>query len=193
MKNTFQKILKSEEFTKRVLDNAPISIIVIDKNGFIIFVNKYFKLLSGSKKPLNRNISKIPFFIKEGLLLDYKNLITSGVSFERKYCSTVNSAGERKCINIIAVPYKDKNGNIEGAISMAIDVTESNQNQLKLKKLNSTLEAKIAKKTSELEVYIKDLQKTNKTMVGRELKMVELKKESVELKKQIEELRKNQK
>jgi len=47
------------------------------------------------------------------------------------------------------------------------------------------LEAKVAKRTEELETRVEELELLNKTMIGRELRMVELKKELETLKERI--------
>jgi nitrogen-specific signal transduction histidine kinase len=63
------------------------------------------------------------------------------------------------------------------------DVTEKKGLEGKLAEYAKGLEIEVAKRTKELSDKIKELETLNKTMVGRELKMVELKKEIEELKK----------
>lgn len=53
-----------------------------------------------------------------------------------------------------------------------------------LEDLAKDLESQVAQRTNELEKKIGELEKTNKLMVGRELKMIELKREIKNLKKQ---------
>jgi len=55
----------------------------------------------------------------------------------------------------------------------------------KLAEYTKGLEGQVAERTKELGNKIKELESTNKSMVGRELKMVELKKEIADLKKQV--------
>lgn len=63
------------------------------------------------------------------------------------------------------------------------DVTLKREIEKKLADYTKDLEKGVAEKTTELEVRIDELSKLNKLMVGRELKMVELKKEIENLKK----------
>ncbi len=63
------------------------------------------------------------------------------------------------------------------------DITERKNLEEKLAEYTKELEVKVAKRTEELASRIKDLESLNKNMVGRELKMVELKKEVERLKK----------
>ncbi len=62
------------------------------------------------------------------------------------------------------------------------DITERKGLEEKLATYTKELEIKVAERTKELADRIKELETLNKTMVGRELKMVELKKEVEELK-----------
>src|SRR3989344_261953 len=63
------------------------------------------------------------------------------------------------------------------------DITERKSLEDRLAKHTKGLEVKVAQRTAELEARVKELEELNKTMVGRELKMVELKKENEALKK----------
>jgi hypothetical protein len=64
------------------------------------------------------------------------------------------------------------------------DITERKILEEKLVKYAKRLEVKVAERTKELDDRVKELEKINKSMVGRELKMVELKKEIESLNKQ---------
>jgi PAS domain S-box-containing protein len=58
---------------------------------------------------------------------------------------------------------------------LANDVTERTRVEIEIQKLNTDLEEKVAKRTTELEVKNADLERMNKLFIGRELRMVELK------------------
>jgi nitrogen-specific signal transduction histidine kinase len=57
------------------------------------------------------------------------------------------------------------------------DITKQVLLEEKMKKYTEELTAEVAKRTSELEDRVKELERLNKSMIGRELKMVELKEE----------------
>lgn len=65
------------------------------------------------------------------------------------------------------------------------DITKQKQLEDELREYAKKLSIEVTKRTSELEVRVKELERMNKIMVGRELKMVELKKEIESLKKRI--------
>lgn len=65
------------------------------------------------------------------------------------------------------------------------DITERKAIEEKLARHTQDLETKVAQRTAELADRVAELEAVNKTMVGRELKMVELKKEIEDLKKRV--------
>jgi PAS domain S-box-containing protein len=73
------------------------------------------------------------------------------------------------------------------------DITKQVQLEDQLKEYTKKLHLEVTKRTAELEVRVRELERLNKTMIGRELKMVELKKEIESLKKLITQSGKRQK
>lgn len=65
------------------------------------------------------------------------------------------------------------------------DITTRKNLEKKLAEHTKDLEIQVAERTAELANQVKELELTNKSMVGRELKMVELKKEIEDLKKKV--------
>ncbi|MBI4250415.1 PAS domain-containing protein [Candidatus Uhrbacteria bacterium] len=65
------------------------------------------------------------------------------------------------------------------------DITKQVELEDKMKKYTEELTREVAKRTTELEARVKELETLNETMIGREVKMVELKKEIEDLKARI--------
>ncbi|KKR20812.1 MAG: Two-component hybrid sensor and regulator [Parcubacteria group bacterium GW2011_GWE2_39_37] len=159
-KPTEEESRKLNEFNNIILDNVPVSIITLDKEGYVTSANKYYNNFSNSKKDYRKHsIFTGSFFNREKLVDDYKKLLANGTIVRRDNCYERNSAGEDKYFKIIAVPFLDNKGNIEGAISMAIDNTEAVLAKNKLLELNNELEKKVTKRTAELNAVNMELNK----------------------------------
>lgn len=154
-----KEFLKSAAINKRIMDNVPVSIITLDKEGNIISANKYFRNLSKHGEYKEKNVFTENFFKRENLINDYRKLLSDGTEVKRDHCFERNVNGEDKYLKIMAVPLLDKEGNIDGAISMALDNTESVQLTKKLQLLNEELEKKVLKRTAQLDEANKELAK----------------------------------
>lgn len=148
---------KIKELAERILDNAPVSIITIDKEGYITSVNKYFETFSKNPDFRNQNIFANEFFIRENLVEEYQKLLTDGTVVRKDSCYEKNYKGEDKYLKILAVPLRDKEGNIEGALSMAIDNTELVRAKNELQELNQNLEKEVRRRTANLDEANKKL------------------------------------
>lgn len=159
LKSNQEKYKKLSEFNQRILDTAPYSVITIDKKGILTYVNKHFSNFSSSSSPLNRDVFKLPFFINEGLCEPLKKLLADGTPFAKENCRTVNSKGETKYLNVIHVPLRGADGEINGALSMAVDNSEAYEANKKLEAWNQELEQKVIKRTKQLDLANKKLAK----------------------------------
>lgn len=141
---------KIEQFNSIILDNMPASVITVDKNGFITSANKYYQNFARHKDYRNHNIFTSEFFIREKLTEEYKKLFADGTPVRRENCHETNNRGEDRYFKIIAVPFRDENGNIEGAISIGWDNTNIVLAEKKLIDLNNNLEKIVEERTHEL-------------------------------------------
>jgi hypothetical protein len=78
--------------------------------------------------------------------------------------------------DIYDYPFTDSDGS-RLILEMGIDVTEQKRAEAVLSEVNETLERRVVERTAELASANADLMRLNRAMVGRELRMVELKKE----------------
>ncbi len=145
---------------ERIVDSAPMSIMTIEKNGVITFVNKYFRKFASAKQGVGSNIFHKPFFIREKLVPEYQRLFAEGKPFIKRSCKTRTPAGEIRYLKILAVPLKNEKGQVEAALSMAVDVTQTVMAKIKLRELNDNLAIEVARKTEKLTELNKKLEKS---------------------------------
>jgi PAS domain S-box-containing protein len=89
--------------------------------------------------------------------------------------------GETLWTQVSATPIIDDEHRFKGSFAMFTDITERKQAEEALNRLNEELEQRVKQRTAELEEKNKELNRMNKLFVGRELRMVELKKRIREL------------
>jgi PAS domain S-box-containing protein len=89
-----------------------------------------------------------------------------------------------------AEPEYDAAGEIALIIVSFVDITERKRVEEEIDQLNKELEERVKQRTAELEEKNSELERMNRLFVGRELRMVELKKQIKESENRIEELRK---
>lgn len=121
---------RTEEYEK-IITNVPVSIMILDKNGAVISLNPYFTTLSeqSAHERIGKNIFNFTFIKKsQELQKKYENLLNQGESFsyyDLPSHISIEDDVRIKYLNIWAVPLKNKNGEIEGAISIAQDNSET--------------------------------------------------------------------
>lgn len=108
-------------------------------------------------------------------------------SFDMEY-RLHHVSGEYRWIRDLGTPNYSAGGEFVGYIGHCFDITlqkvaEAQKEEVleEIRKLNDNLEQKISERTEELRKTIAQLEETNRVFVGRELKMMELKKRIADL------------
>jgi len=158
-----EEIRRLSEFNKRILDNVPVSIVVLNKEGIIISVNELAKKLMGKseKQVVGRKLVNTKYINRDEELSNlYKLLLGKGEPFYYNNMPySPYGSNKELYLNIIAVPLLNKDRKVDGAISMALDNTEAVLAKRKLEDLNRDLERKVAQRTQELDKVNRELSK----------------------------------
>lgn len=174
-----QKLKADVEDLRRYIEDfttfLPIAVCDVTPIGIITFVNKALQELADYKEI---DIVGEPV---ETLFLEKKEIekILAEVSkkeiIRHEELTLISKMKKKISVSLFISSRKDKEGNFLGYFLGIIDISE-------LKKLQEEMEAKIEERTKELREKIEELENINRLIVGRELKMIELKKEIESLK-----------
>ena len=146
-------------------------------------MEKIFGLETGE---FNQSYEAFKKLIHPDDIVPVENAIKNALDDIEPYNTVYRAIWKNKEIRYIkaqALISKDEDGNPIMMIGVCIDVTKIKEAEEKIKELNTHLEQKVIKRTKELEIKNTELEKINQIFIGRELKMVELKKELEEFKK----------
>jgi PAS domain S-box-containing protein len=185
-----QKLLEELQRTKEDLEDLekyieefstflPLAVCSLNPLGMIIDANSAFEKLSGfglmefTGKPFatffleKKEVEKIVEGMSEKEIIEGKEF--TFLAKGKKEIPVSLSFGSRK----------DKDGIFIGSFVGIFNLSE-------LKKLQEGLEEKVKERTREFQERIDELERFHRLMVGRELKMIELKKEIKRLKEELE-------
>ncbi|MFA5095792.1 MAG: PAS domain-containing protein [Candidatus Omnitrophota bacterium] len=156
-----EELWESRERYRALTENNLFGIAVLDTNYRIIMVNAAFARLF--KKPAAEFVGKFCFneFEKRDAVCLHcpgKRAMVSG-KMEEVETQGVRDDGTRFHVRNRAIPFFGPDGKLRGFIEMVEDIDERKKAQERQKRL------------------LEDLEEMNRIMVGRELKMLELKKE----------------
>lgn len=172
---------------KTVVDTAREPFVILDKKLMVLSANKTFysffhddkKATEGKKVyRLGSGQWDIP---KLKILLE--DILPKNTHFEDYKVDYVFPKIGRKVIMLNARRIYASDENKPIMLLAMEDVTRQIELEDKIKEFTKVLTFEVAERTGELEARVKELERMNKIMIGRELKMVELKKEIEKLKK----------
>jgi len=165
---------QASQYTRSLIEASLDPLVTISPEGKITDVNEALVNVTGvpREKLIGTDFSNYftePDKAREG----YQQVLKLG--FVKDYSLTIKSIDE-KLTDVLynATVYKDTNGNVLGVFAAARDVTTQ----------KILAEREVAEREKEMQ-RISELEKFQKLTVGRELKMIELKKEIEELIKKL--------
>lgn len=174
-------------YIKTVVDTLREPFLILDKDLRVISANRTFYLLFHvtEKETVGKlvynlgngqwNISKLKILLedilpKNSFFEDFKvehEFPKIGFKIMMLNARRIYTHGEEKPIMLLAME----------------DITKQKHLEDQLKLYTKKLTVEVAKRTAELEKRVRELERLNKIMVGREIKMIELKNELEKLKK----------
>jgi len=178
-----KQLAKSEKLFRALFEQASDGIFFFDTSGTIISVNDSFARVHGytveemlqlgldgldveGTAPVPARLQRV--MAGEILTFEVEHIHKDGHTFPLEVTAYLISVGDEQLI-----------------IAVHRDISERKAAQVKLLRLNEELEQRVRDRTKELERRNHELEQMNKSFVGRELRMVELKKRITELEKQI--------
>jgi len=159
-KKTEEMLRVSENKYRTLIENLPQKIFLKDKKSVYISCNESYAWDLKIKPDEIAGRTDYEFYPKElaeKYRADDSRIMTSGKTEEIEESYIQN--GQDTWVHTVKIPIKDDKDNIVGILGIFWDITERKKVEEKQKQL------------------INDIEETNRIMTGRELRMIELKKE----------------
>jgi histidine kinase len=127
-KRVEEQLRRISELNSAIIENAPVAIFTIDKNGMFLSVNPALGELSGlgahaSEKLLGFNWLRNRYTINCGLA-DYIRKGLQGEAFELWDFPFANYLGESQYMHFRGVPLRTKDGTVEGLLCIIEETSE---------------------------------------------------------------------
>jgi PAS domain S-box-containing protein len=172
-----------EEKFKFLFDNAADSMVILDDKGKFIQINKKVKEILGyeEKDLIGKKFTETIILTNKSKLIAFKNFIKRMAGFEIKpyEIEIIKKNGDMVIGEINASTIK-KDGKIIGDMVIIRDITEKKKAEEELRRSKEELQSKV-----------EELEKFNKMTIGRELRMIELKRRIKELEYELKKKKEN--
>jgi len=179
---------------EKLLTSMPIGVYICEApTGIIRYYNRWAGDLWGRRPILGdsemRFCGSVKLLRPDGTELSHADspmaqVIRKGIVINDEDIVIERPDGSRRSAVVNIMPIRDQEGQLIGAINLALDITERKRAEAARLDLVESLE----QSKTELQEKIQDLEKFEELVVGRELRMIELKKENERLKRRLQEL-----
>lgn len=126
------EIRRLKEFNESIVNNAPIGILTLDKDGVVIGMNDRDQEIMGLPSKdlvVGKKLQELPTI--KGTYLE--EAIKRGLQGERIFIPSldfISIAGKKLTLKVDGMPLKDENGNVMGGVILIDDITEEKRAQL---------------------------------------------------------------
>jgi len=164
-----------EIYIKEFSNFLPIAVCTVNPLGVIIDVNRRFEELTGYQAIEAIGESFHSIFLEKKKIKNIEAEILQKPIIKDKEATLLTKRLEKIPVTLSLSQRRDFEGNFIGYFVGLIDITA-------FKELQANLEKKVKERTKELQERLNELENFSRLTVGRELKMIELKKELEQLK-----------
>lgn len=163
-----ENLAELERYIEQLWNFLPVAACLVSPVNCIFSISNKFKELSGYKETeiVGQDLDRL--FVNKNFAKALLEQITKEGKTNGKEAILLTKDKKEIPVNISAMQRKDEEGTFIGYFLSIIDISEIKKNQNKLEK------------------KIEELERFRKFTIGRELRMVELKKESKKLKEELE-------
>jgi PAS domain S-box-containing protein len=147
-KRAANELQRLNDFNAAIIDNAPVAIFTLDRDGIFTSVNPALATVSGlgkevEKKLLGFNWLKNPYTVRTGLA-DHIAQGLKGKAFELRDFPFNTFRGDRPhYIDFKGVPLRGKKGEVEGLLCLVEETTDRVNLERSLKDRNTLLEEQL--------------------------------------------------
>jgi two-component system CheB/CheR fusion protein len=157
-----------------VLEMLPVYVILLTPDYHVPFANRFFRERFGESHGM-RCYEYLFGRTEPCTVCDTYSVLKTNAPHHWEW-----TGPDGRNYDIFDFPFTDTDGS-PLIMEVGIDITERKQAEDGLRKVNETLEQRVAERTEELSANYEELVRFNNAAVGRELRMIELKKEINEL------------
>jgi PAS domain S-box-containing protein len=173
-------------YLKQITSFLPVAVCIITRVNVFLDVNTSFENLSGysASEIIGKPVETI-FEDKEGLIDLIKSIKKKG-EIGSKEGVVVTPKNKKIPVKVFCGQRKDNQNDITGYFLTIIDISET-------KEFQDKLEQTVEEKTKELRKRLNELEIFNRMTVGREITMIDLKKDIKKLKEELQKVQEEKK
>lgn len=169
LKQANETLKRNEERYRRLINDSPLGILTIDRQGKIIETNpKTLEILGSPSAEATRaiNVFKLPLLVKSGISADFRRCLNTGHSIVADH-PYVSKWGKQVHLRYHLTPIFGSTGRITGVQAIHEDFTKLKQTEKAVRKHKESLEDLVRDRTTELTKANEQLTRTIKKLESR--------------------------